>query len=191
MQDYIHHSPFTIQMIIDIIAFVLLLVALFKGLRKGFIVALFSFFAFIIGLAAALKLSTAAAHYLERSANVSQKWLPVVAFIGVFIIVVLLIRLGAKLIEGAISLMMLGWVNRLLGVVLFIFIYFFVYSVLLFYAEALKLIKPETTASSVVYPYLQPLGPKVINAVGVILPFFKNVFNELLQFFSKVGETSK
>jgi hypothetical protein len=27
------------------------------------------------------------------------------------------------------------------------------------------------------------LGPKLINALGYILPFFKNMFSELLQFF--------
>lgn len=178
-------------MFIDVIAFVLLVIALIKGLRKGFIVALFSLMGFIIGLAAALKLSTAAAHYLERSANISQRWLPFVAFIAVFIIVVLLIRLGAKLIEGAVGLMMLGWLNRILGVVLFVFIYFFIYSILLFYADSLHLLKPETTASSITYPYLKPLGPKVIEGLAVVIPFFKNMFGELLNFFQKAGDHSK
>lgn len=174
-------------MLIDLIAFILLIVALFKGLRKGFIVALFSLVAFIVGLAAALKLSAAVAHYMGASTTISQRWLPVLAFIAVFIAVVLLIRLGAKLIEGAVGLMMLGWLNKLLGVVLFIFIYFFIYSILLFYAEQLHLIKPETTSSSVVYPWLQPLGPKVINVLGAVIPFFKNMFGELLRFFENVG----
>jgi membrane protein required for colicin V production len=172
-------------MLIDIIAFVLLLVALWKGLRKGFVVALFSLIAFIVGLAAALKLSTAAAHYLERTANISQRWLPVVAFLAVFIIVVLLIRLGAKLIEGALGILMLGWLNRLLGVLLFVFLYLFIYSVLLFYADQLHLIKPATKEASTSYGFLAPLGPKVIEGMGVILPFFKNMFHELLLFFDR------
>ncbi len=45
-------------MLIDIIVVILLVMAIFKGLRKGLIVAVFSFLAFLIGLAAALKLST-------------------------------------------------------------------------------------------------------------------------------------
>ena len=86
-------------MILDIISFILLLLALFKGLRKGLIVALFSFVAFFIGLAAALKLSSIVAEYLGRSVNVSGKWLPFMAFAIVFFIVILLVRLGAKMIE--------------------------------------------------------------------------------------------
>ena len=77
-------------MLIDIVALVLLVIAIFKGISKGLIVALFSFLGFIIGLAAALKLSTAMAEYIGANVEVSQRWLPFIAFIVVFIIVVLL-----------------------------------------------------------------------------------------------------
>ena len=42
-------------MAIDIIFLVLLAMAAFKGFRRGFIVAIFSFLAIVIGLAAAIK----------------------------------------------------------------------------------------------------------------------------------------
>ena len=121
-------------MLIDVIALVLLLVAIFKGMRKGLVVALFSFLGFIIGLAAALKLSAAAAEYIGSNTNISQRWLPVLAFIVVFIIVVFLVRLGAKLVERVVRVAMLGWLNKLGGVVFYILIYFFIFSILLFYA---------------------------------------------------------
>lgn len=175
-------------MLIDIIAFVLLLVAIFKGLRKGLIVAVFSFLAFIIGLAAALKLSTAMAAYIGDNVAVSQRWLPFVAFIAVFLLVVFLIRLGAKLLQGAVQMAMLGWANRLGGVIFYVLIYFFIYSILLFYATQLSLIKAETTQASATYDFIQPFGPKVIDVLGSIIPFFKNMFEELLQFFDAVGE---
>jgi len=47
-------------------------------------------------LAAALKLSALAASYLGENVNISQRWLPVIAFAVVFIIIVLLVRLAAK-----------------------------------------------------------------------------------------------
>lgn len=178
-------------MLIDIIALILLLVAIFKGLRKGLIVAVFSFLAFIIGLAAALKLSTAMADYIGDNVAVSQRWLPFIAFIAVFLIVVLLIRLGAKLLQGAVQMVMLGWVNRIGGVVFYVLIYFFIFSILLFYATQLNLIKPETIASSVTYGYIAPFGPKVMDVLGSIIPFFRDMFEELLQFFDTVGEKNK
>lgn len=174
-------------MLIDIIAFVLLLMAVFKGLRKGLIVALFSFLGFIIGLAAALKLSAAMAAYIGGNVAVSQRWLPFVAFMAVFIIVLILVRLGARLVQGAVQMVMLGWLNRVGGVLFYALIYFFIFSILLFYAARLNLIKPATTAASVTYGFIQPLAPKLMNMVGVVIPFFKNMFAELLHFFDKVG----
>jgi membrane protein required for colicin V production len=172
---------------IDIVVFILLIIAAFKGLRKGFVVGLFSFFAFIIGLAAAIKLSAIAAFHLGNNINISQRWLPVLAFILVFLLVVFLVRLGARAIETMLRLTMLGWLNRLGGVILFVLIYLFIFSIILFYAEQVKIIKPETMQHSVVYPWLQPLAPKVINALSIIFPFFKNMFTDLLNFFEKVS----
>src|SRR5215212_75124 len=99
-------------MFIDIIALILLVWASFKGLRNGLVVGVFSFLAFIIGLAAALKLSIVAANYLGSNTNIGERWLPFIAFALVFFIVVLLVRLGAKAIEGALRLAMLGWLNK-------------------------------------------------------------------------------
>ncbi|MES2881189.1 MAG: CvpA family protein [Bacteroidota bacterium] len=174
---------------IDIIAFILICMAIFKGWQKGLIVALFSFVAFIVGMAAALKLSVAAARYLGDAVHISQRWLPVIAFVAVFVIVVLLIRLGAKLIEGAVNLVMLGWLNKLGGILLFLLIYFFIFSILLFYAGQLQLIKPATTQSSITFSYIQPIGPYVMNAIGSVIPLFRNMFDELLQFFDTAAGT--
>ncbi len=98
-------------MLIDIIAVILLLMAVFKGLRKGLIVAVFSFLAFIIGLAAALKLSTVMAAYIGDNVAVSQRWLPFIAFIVVFFIVVLLVRLGGKFLQGFVQIFILRLVH--------------------------------------------------------------------------------
>lgn len=173
-------------MLIDIITVILFIMAIFKGLRKGLVVAVFSFFAYFIGLAAALKLSALVAGYIGSNVEVSQRWLPFLAFAVVFIIVVLLVRLGARAIEGMMRVLLLGWVNRIGGALLYILIYFFIYSILLFYATQLHLIKEETIRASVTYNFLEPLAPKALNILGTVLPFFKNMFNELLHFFGKV-----
>lgn len=174
-------------MFIDIIAFILLVWAAFKGLRNGLIVGLFSFFAFIIGLAAALKLSTVAAEYIGTNTNIGKRWLPFIAFAGVFLIVVFLVRLGAKAIEGVIRMAMLGWLNKLGGILLYILLHFFIFSILLFYVDQLHLIKKETLEASVLFPYIQPLAPNIIDALGYLLPFFKNMFVELEGFFDGIS----
>jgi membrane protein required for colicin V production len=174
-------------MLLDIIYAVLLLLAIIHGFSRGLILGIFSLLAIIIGLAAALKLSTVVAGWIGSKVNISKEWLPFVAFFVVFLVVVLLIRLGAKAIEKTVQLAMLGWANRLGGILFYVVIYTLVFSVILFYAEQMHLIKAETIQSSRSYAFIQPWGPKVINALGSIIPFFKNMFDELQQFFARVA----
>lgn len=174
-------------MIIDIIAFVLLIMAIVKGLRRGLIVALFSMIAFIVGIAAAMKLSVVVANYLDDSVNISARWWPVISFILVFVVVVLLIRLVANLIEKAVELTLLGWVNKLGGVILYTLMYMLVFSVLLFFAEQLHLINKTATESSVTYAIIRPWGPWTINAFGSLIPLFKDMFTQLEQFFDRLA----
>ena len=87
---------------------------------------------------------------------------------------------------------MLGWLNKLGGILLYVLLYLFIFSVILFYAVQLHLIKEKTLTASVLYPYLQPLAPKIINGVGYILPFFKDMFAGLEAFFESIShKTSK
>jgi membrane protein required for colicin V production len=175
-------------MLLDIIFAVVIILALFKGYQRGLIVGLFSLVAVIIGIAAAMKLSTVAAGYIGKAVKISQEWLPVISFAIVFILVVLLIRLGANAIERTVEVVMLGWLNKLGGILLYVIIYTIVFSVLLFYAEQIKLVRPETIQQSAVYSFVQPWGPKAINGVGAVIPVFKDMFGELEHFFDGVAK---
>ncbi len=175
-------------MIVDLVFAVLMVLAVIQGCRRGLIVAVFSFIAIIVGLAAALKLSAAVAKHIGHAVKISDKWLPIISFILVFIVVILLIRLGAKAIQRITETVMLGWVNRLGGIILYAAIYTTVLSIFLFYAKQIKIIKPETIQASVTYPFIKPWGPKAIDSLAVVIPFFKDMFTELEQFFSGMSE---
>ena len=174
-------------MLIDLIFAMLTIVAVFKGFRRGFIVAIFSVIAFIVGLAAALKLSAAMAEYLKDSVNVSAKWLPFLAFAVVFFIVVLLVRLGAKLIEKTFQAVLLGWLNRIAGILLYLVLYLIILSIFIFYAERLQLLQPAVIENSLTYHFIQPWGPKVMDNFGKIIPVFKDMFTELGDFFNSLS----
>ena len=174
-------------MLIDIIFIVLLVIAIVKGYRKGFIIAVFSLLAIIIGLAAAIKLSVVTASWLKEAIHVAAKWLPVIAFAVVFIIVVVLVRLGAKALEKTAEIVFLGWLNKLSGIILYIALYTVILSVLLFYAEKVNLLQPAVIASSKTYDFIKPWGPKAINAIGSLIPFFKDMFQQLEDFFTRLS----
>ena len=175
-------------MIIDIFFCILMAMAVFKGYSRGLIVAVFSFFAIIVGLAAALKLSTVVADWLGHSTNIASKWLPFLSFLLVMIGFILLIRLVAGIIQKGVEFMLMGWINRLGGIVLYVAIYTTVFSVVLFFADKIHLVKQQTIQESVVYSYIEPCGPKIVNGFAVIVPFFKNMFTQLETFFVSVGK---
>ena len=173
-------------MLIDAAFTLLIILACIKGYRKGLIIALFSFFAFILGIAAALKLSSVVAAKLSTNINASGKWLPVISFIAVFLIVVILVNLAGKIIQKSVETLLLGWVNRIGGMVFFILLYSIIFSVFLFYAVQLHFFSETAIHSSYTYTILQRFGPAVINILGNILPLFKNMFGLLEEFFNKV-----
>lgn len=173
-------------MIIDIILIALFITAVLKGMRNGFVIAVFSFLAIVIGLAAAMKLSAWVAGLLKESTNINASWLPFLSFALVMVGVVLLVRLGAGAIQVALKMAMLGWLNKLAGIVLYAALFITVYSIVLFYAEQLHLLKPETIAASKSYSFIQPWGPKAIDLFATVIPWFKGMFEELSRFFESI-----
>lgn len=162
--------------------------AVIKGYQRGLIVAVFSLIAFVIGLAAAMKLSTIVAGYIGKAINISDRWLPVISFAVVFILVALLVRWGAGIVQRTIEIALLGWVNRIGGILFYAMLFITVFSVILFYALQIKILKQETINASVTWPFIQPWGPRAIDSFAVVIPFFKDMFGQLESFFGNISD---
>ncbi|MDB5280451.1 CvpA family protein [Ferruginibacter paludis] len=172
---------------IDIIFAILIVIAVIKGYQKGFIVAVFSIVAFILGLAAALKLSSVVAVYLQNNATISASWLPFISFAIVFVVVAVLVNMGGKLIEKTFEMAMLGWLNRIGGILLYIVLYIIIFSVFLFYADKIHLFSETAMESSKVFPFVKPWAPFVIDGFGKIVPVFKDMFTQLEGYFESLS----
>lgn len=174
-------------MIIDIIYLFILIMAAVKGFRQGLVVAAFSFAAFFIGLAAAIKLSAVVAVWLEESFDKPSAWWPFLAFILVLMLVSGLVRAAAAVVSGTMDLVMLGWINKLGGFLLYAILYTLVFSVVLFYYDQLWHIKEDTKEASAIYSYVEPWGQWTMDALGRWIPQLKDVFQDMERFFEKVG----
>ena len=172
---------------IDIIFAIIIVIAIIKGYRKGLVIGVFSVIGFIVGLAAALKLSAAIAGYLQNNSNVSGRWLPVLSFAIIFLVVALLVNLGARLIEKSLDMAMLGWLNRIGGIILYLLLYIIIFSVLLYYAEKIHLLNTAAIMQSKTYPYIRPWAPKVMDEFGKLLPVFKGMFTQLEDYFTSLS----
>jgi membrane protein required for colicin V production len=157
--------------------------AVFKGYGKGFIVAIFSLVAFFVGLVAAMKLSASVAVWLQHKSATQTTWMPFIAFVLVMAVVMLIIRFGASLIEKAMGFVMLGWLNKIGGIVFYAAIYIIFFSIVLFFAKSMGVLTEETIRKSKMYPFIAPWGPKSIDAIGSVIPVFRGLFNQLESFF--------
>ncbi|MGN6494044.1 MAG: CvpA family protein [Agriterribacter sp.] len=173
---------------VDLLFLVVMIVAIVKGAMRGIVLALFSFVGWFIGLAAALKLSALVAVYLQEHTNIDAKWLPLLSFLLIFILVVLLVQWAGKALEGVLNLALLGWVNRLGGALLYVGMYTLVFSVVLFYADKMNFINEETLANSRVYQATAGLAPAIIEGVSALIPALKDSFHQLEDFFEGVGK---
>ena len=174
-------------MIIDILLLCIVILGAVRGFFRGLILALFALLAYIVGLAAAMKFSHMTAVALEPLLHAGVRWMPLIAFLLVFVGVVLVVRWLALMLQKVIEGLMLGWVNRLGGTLFYIVLYVTVYSILLFYLVKMQLIRQDTLAHSVTYPYLSLVAPKMIGALGLLLPWFRDIFERLDKFFDKIG----
>ena len=174
-------------MIIDIAFFIFLIFGVFQGYSKGLVLGIFSLLSFIIGLAAALKLSAVVAEHLHKDFGGLNKWMPVFAFILVFVLFMVLVSFIGKFIRKALQLAMLGWLDSFLGIILYLVLYTIIFSILLFFAEKMLLIPADVISTSYCYPYVVTWGPRLINNLGRIIPIFKDMFVQLESFFSTIA----
>lgn len=174
-------------MVIDILFAVTLLLAIFKGWSKGLIVGIFSLLALILGAAAALKLSGSFALYMQSEIGHPSPFWPIVAFVLIFFAVALLVRLIARMLEKTLQLVMLGWFNRLCGVILYAAAYTVLFSIGLWLANQLYLIYPTLKTTSRTYTWLAPIGPSAIAFAGSLIPWFKDIFHQLELFFQTIA----
>jgi membrane protein required for colicin V production len=106
-------------MIFDLICVLVFIYAITKGYSKGLIGALFSLIGNLMGVVLAVLFSGNLSEWLQEAGNYQVKWLPALVFILILISVNLVARILSRIVESAAELVMLGWLNKLGGIVFF------------------------------------------------------------------------
>ncbi len=174
-------------MVIDILFLIMMILAIVKGWSKGFIVGIFSLIALIVGLAAAIRLSTEVGTYFETQTGSPSVLWPIAAFVAIFIGVAFVVKLLAKLLQSMLKIVMLGWLNRIVGILFYIFAYAIIFSVILWVADQIELIPYSAKKSSIVFDRIAQLGPQAIDDILGWIPWFKDTFHQLKVFFGNIS----
>ena len=104
--------------ILDIILLICFVPAVIQGFRKGFISQVIAIISIIAGVWLSVQFAAPVTSWLAQYIEGSEQVLKLVSFALIFIALIAAFAILGKLVEGTVKLIMLGWLNRLLGVVL-------------------------------------------------------------------------
>ncbi len=161
--------------ILDIILLICFVPALIQGFRKGFISQIIAIISIIAGVWMSARFANMVSEWLSRYVNASEQLMRVISFILIFIAIIIGLFLLGKLLEGTIKLIMLGWLNRLLGVIFSLLKASLAVGLVIMAFCALndtfKLVSEETLNASVLFPPLKSLAYS-------IFPYLKEMFTQ-------------
>lgn len=159
--------------ILDIVLLVCLIPALIQGLRKGFIAQVVAIISLVLGGWLAYKFSAVVTEWLAQWLDITGQALNIISFILIFAVVVTLLFLLGKILEASVKIILLGWLNKLLGLVFALFKYALVIGLMVILFDSINdkfnLVSRSYLDSSFMYSGLKSISYSVF-------PYLKSLF---------------
>ena len=158
---------------LDIILLICFLPGIIRGLSKGFLEQALALGGVVLSVWAAFRFSSPACDWLRPYLSLSETTLSVVAFALILVAVSLVVLLVAKLLTKVLEMSMLGWADKVLGLVFALAVNALLIGVVIILFDTLNLkfgfVKPEVLDASIVYTTLRDL-------CYLVFPYLKAFF---------------
>ena len=158
---------------IDLIILACFLPAIVFGLKNGFVKQLVAFGVIALGLALSIRFSAPMGQWITEKWALEPFWVKAISFSVIFIAVALGLSLIGKIVEKVLKVAMLGWLNRLLGMVVAIATASLIIGTLIFILtsanDLLNFIPEDKIAES---RFWKPL----LDLVKFAFPYLKSLF---------------
>ena len=145
--------------ILDIILLICFIPGIIRGISKGFLEQALSLVGIVLSVWAAFKFSALVCGWLKPYLSLSETTLNVVAFALILVAVCLVVLIVAKLLTKVLEMSMLGWLDKILGLVFALVVNALLLGVFIILFDTLNLkfgfVKPEVLDGSVVYTTLR------------------------------------
>lgn len=158
---------------LDLLAGTILILAFLQGYRNGLIKAIVSFFSLLIGVVLAFQFAGFVAAKLKVYTQITSYWLPFISFLLVLLVVMIALRWITRFLQQTADWLMLGWLNKLLGMVLYTLIYGTILSAFIYFMSLLGIVEKSKMDASVSYSYLAKWWPYFMAKLSEWLPFIK------------------
>ncbi|PLX25664.1 MAG: colicin V production protein [Salinivirgaceae bacterium] len=157
--------------IFDLAIAIPLVWGLYKGFSKGFIQALATLVALVLGVIGAIKFSDITSTFLASNLNIEPTYLPLISFAITFIGIIIGVHFLARLIDKLLKAVALGLVNKLAGAAFGLAKYAFIVSVILIALNYINgqtnFIPKEKIESSLLYEPVSKFAPTIIPYVNL------------------------
>ena len=154
---------------LDIIVSILVIIAAYRGYKKGFIISVTGLIALFVGVYAAIYFSDWVATLLKEQWNID---IPLLSFVITFTLVIIGINLIGKGIEKIAKAVALGFVNRIAGLIFtssqMILIIIVALGVLLKVNEKYAFMEMSSINGSILFPYLKQMET-------LLFPYFQQL----------------
>ena len=160
----------------------LLLLGAYKGYTKGMLLEVIGILAFFVALVAGFKLLHWGTNLLSEQIDISESFLPYVAFLLLFAAIVIGINLLGKALKKVLDMTFFGTFDNLAGAIIGLFKWALAISIFIWLIDTLEVSLPsDAMADSFVYPLLQPFAPQVFSSLGDVLPSAQSLFHPIQQ----------
>jgi len=177
-------------MTLDIIFVLVAALGFWAGYSRGIIKTFFTVVSFTIGLLAAFKMAPAFTKFLEDLTKNDNPLMFIAGFLLSFIIMMVVLRLIARALEGLLKSANINFINQIIGGAVLGAIAILVYSTMVWFADKSHMIDQNTKDTSITYIYTKEF-PGQMRVVGEQLkPVFTDFWNEALDFMDRMEDMS-
>lgn len=156
---------------IDIVLGILLILAAIGGFKKGLVAEVASLAALILGIWGAIKFSYITSDFLVENFNLQTEYLNIISFAVTFVVIVILVHIVGNTITKMMDVVMLGFVNKLAGLVFGILKSALILSIVLVVFdkidEDVHILPEKTKASSRMYEPIRSFAPTIFPFIDV------------------------
>ncbi len=165
---------------IDILSGTILIIAILQGYRHGLIKAIISFCSLFIGLIVAFQFAGYISNILKEHTKIGSQWLPFIAFLVVLIGVMILLKMITGILQQSAEWLLLGWLNKLLGMVLYALIYGTILSAVLYFMILLGVVEKSSIKDSFSFSYVESWWPYFMKKLSLWIPSIKSSLSSLV-----------
>lgn len=173
-------------MVLDAALLVFSILAFIRGWQKGLLWAICSMIAVILGVVLAMKWSSDLSGYLFRQHILSNQYTMLVSFVLIFVAGIIVFRMLIRFVEAILDKLLLGWVNRLAGAMMYVFFVVFFFSTFCWLMNEAGVLNSEVKGGSKTYAYIEPVATKTIDLVSGYIPYFHDLAAKVKAHFQEI-----